>query len=134
MLLQDLSTNFWKRKTFQRIFYCFSEDNLIFSQFRHVCIIITWFHEHIFKSNKAAISKRYKPQLRPKIFLFLNTAWRHCLMYKKSNLFAYVFDVNGYFSPNKFVRVCPVKLKIDMVYHMNNTFWKTAFRYLSMYP
>ena len=34
---------------------------------------------------------------------------------------------------NKFFRMYPMKLIIGMLYHMINTFWYTAFRYLLMY-
>ena len=47
-------------------------------------------------------------------------------MYEKSNSLVYVFAVNCQFFPNNSVRVCPVKLKIDMLHHMNNTFWNTV--------
>ena len=31
------------------------------------------------------------------------------------------------FHPNNFVRICPMKLNIDMLYHMGNTFGKHRF-------
>ena len=37
-------------------------------------------------------------------------------MYKKSNLFAYIFVVNCQFFPNNSVSLCPLKLKIDMLH------------------
>ena len=43
-------------------------------------------------------------------------------MYKKSNLFVYKFVVG-----DNIGCVYPIKLKIDMLYHMNSTFRKTIF-------
>ena len=56
------------------------------------------------------------------IFFFLNTACKHRLMYAKLKWFVFVFIVNCQFFPNNSVRVCPIKLKIDMLHHMNNAF------------
>ena len=52
-------------------------------------------------------------------------------MYKKSNFFIYIFVVHCQFYPNNSVGVCPINLKICMLYHMNNTFQNTAF-YISV--
>ena len=56
-----------------------------------------------------------------------NFSSQHFLMDKKSNFFVYIFVISCQFDPNNSVRVCPRKLKIDMLYHMNNTFSNTAF-------
>ena len=48
-------------------------------------------------------------------------------MHKKSNLFFYKFRVSFQFFLNNSVRVCPIKLKIDMVHHISNTFWNFIF-------
>ena len=50
---------------------------------------------------------------------------KHRLKYKMSNLFSYLFAVN--FQNNFYFRVCPVKLKIGMLYHMNIYFSKHRF-------
>ena len=49
------------------------------------------------------------------------------LMYKKSNLLVYIFVINYQIFRNNFVRVSPINLKMDMLYHMNNTFRSTMF-------
>ena len=48
-------------------------------------------------------------------------------MHKKSNSFVYTFVINCQIFPKSSGRVCPVQLKIDVVYHMNNTFRNTVF-------
>ena len=47
-----------------------------------------------------------------------------CLMYKK--LYLYICGQLSVF-PNTFVMICPVNLKIGMLYHMNNIFRNTVF-------
>ena len=56
------------------------------------------------------------------------------LMYKKSNSCVYIVVVIYQLYPNKSVRVCPIKLKIDMLYHIDsyrmlhhNTFRNSVF-------
>ena len=56
----------------------------------------------------------------------LSFSSEHPLMYKKSNLFVYIFVVNYQFFPNNSV-MYPIKLKIDMLYHMINTFRNSVF-------
>ena len=55
-------------------------------------------------------------------------------MYKKSNSCVYIVVVIYQLYPNKSVRVCPIKLKIDMLYHIasyrmlhHNTFRNSVF-------
>ena len=43
---------------------------LIFLSFITLVYIVSLFHEHIFKSNKAAISQKCEPQSRPNNFFF----------------------------------------------------------------
>ena len=57
----------------------------------------------------------------------LNTAYKHHLMHKKSNLFFNKFCVSCQFFLNNSVRVCPIKLKFDMVHRISNTFWNFIF-------
>ena len=54
-------------------------------------------------------------------------------MCKKSNKFniVYIFVVHCQFFSNNSVGVCPMKTKIDKVYHINNTFRNTVF-YISV--
>ena len=61
------------------------------------------------------------------LIIFFATLSRSIMMYKKSNLFVYIFVVNCRFCPNNSITVCRIKLKIDMLYHMKNTFWNTVF-------
>ena len=61
------------------------------------------------------------------IFFLLNTTEKHRLMYKKSDSFVYVFVTNCQFFANNSVTVCPIKLKTDMLHHINNTFRNTVF-------
>ena len=42
------------------------------------------------------------------------------LMYKKSNSCVYIVVVICQLYPNNSVRVCPIKLKIDMLYHIDS--------------
>ena len=56
------------------------------------------------------------------------------LMYKKSNSCVYIVVVIYQLYPNNSVRVCPIKLKIDMLYHIDsyrmlhhNTFRNSVF-------
>ena len=68
--------------------------------------------------------------LRPNSFIFLKRYFRdtHRLMYKKLNSFVHTFAVNGnFFSPNKPVRKSPIKLKINILNHINNTLRITDF-------
>ena len=56
---------------------------------------------------------------------------KHRLMYKKSN--EVVFKLLSIVSLSKTsVRVYSSKLEIGMLYHMNNAFQNTVFRYLSI--
>ena len=48
----------------------------------------------------------------------------HCLMYKKSNLFVYKFVVNCQILYQGY----PIKLKLGMLDHKNNTFRNTIFK------
>ena len=48
-------------------------------------------------------------------------------MYKKSNSFAYIYVADSQFFSSNTVRIYPIKLKIDMPYHMNQTFLETVF-------
>ena len=66
---------------------------------------------------KKWLSSYFAALLWPTIFSF--STYR--LIYKKSNSFV----VN-------FVREYPIKLKIGMLDHINNTFWNTVFIYLLM--
>ena len=60
------------------------------------------------------------------IFL-LNPTYKHHLMHKKSNLFFHKFRISCQCFLNNSVRVCPIKLKIDILHHINNTFWNFIF-------
>ena len=48
-------------------------------------------------------------------------------MYEKSKSFVYKFVVNYQVFYNNSVRVYPIKLKIGILYHVNNTFQNTVF-------
>ena len=48
-------------------------------------------------------------------------------MYKNSNSFVYILVINFLFFPNNSIRMCPIKLKIDMLHHMTKTFRNTVF-------
>ena len=86
----------------------------------YIHIIVPWFHWSILKSNWTAISRRCEPQLRPNNFFF-STPLTDIVS------FVYIFVVICQFFPNNSVRVYPIKLKIDMLYYMKNTFWDTVF-------
>ena len=105
------------------------------SNFRAVISNFSQFHEHIFLK---VIKQPFHSGVKLNRFLkkgpcyyvlmfFFSTGF----MYKKSNSFVYIFVVLSVF-PNNFVRVCLIKLKIGMLYYMNNTFRNTVFRYLSV--
>ena len=64
-------------------------------------------------------------------FLIRHVGKTSRLMYKKSNSFVYIFAVSCQFFPNNSGRVCPIKLKIGMLYHISNVIRLTFFRYLS---
>ena len=66
--------------------------------------------------------------LRCNIFLF-STRFRG-LMHKKPNSFVYIFVTNFQFFHNNSARVCPIKLKIGVLYYKNDAFPNTDF-YLS---
>ena len=49
-------------------------------------------------------------------------------MYKMSSSFVCIFVVNYQFFPSNSLRVCHIKLKIDMLHYMSNTFRNTVFQ------
>ena len=56
---------------------------------------------------------------------------RH-LVYKKLILFVYIVIIIYLFFGKNFGKLCPIKLKIDILYHMSNAFDSQFFRYLSL--
>ena len=60
-------------------------------------------------------------------FLICHVGKTPHLMYKKLNSFVYIFVVSCWFFQNNSSRICPVKLKIGMFYHMNNVIRLTVF-------
>ena len=61
-----------------------------------------------------------------KCFSSHNGLETHRLIYEKSNLLVYIFFFNCCFFPNNSIMVCPKKLKIDILYLMDNR--KTVFQ------
>ena len=62
-------------------------------------------------------------------FFYLNTYTSreaHYLMHERFNLFVYI-SFHLLVFPNKSGRIYPIKLKIDMLYHMNDIFRHTVF-------
>ena len=64
-------------------------------------------------------------------FLLNTYFWRYASFdVQMLNPFVYIFVVKYKFLPNKSVRESSIKLKIGMLYEMNNTYWAPFLKYL----
>ena len=97
------------------------------------------FWEHLFLQNTPGecfctsggcfciFSKKYLAISQPCYDVLIKFSSRHIVWCRKSRTrFVHKFVVNCHFLNNS-IRVYPIKLKIGMIDHMNNTFRKTVF-------
>ena len=85
---------------------------------------LRWLLLHFIFFKKKSLNSYFATMLWRTNNLFFSTLG---LMYKKPNSFAYKFVASCQVFLNNSVRVYPIKLKLGMLDHMNNTFRDTVF-------
>ena len=83
-----------------------------------------------FKSSRTSygserVNKEMSLLLRPNFLTSQHILDKHRLMLN-SSLYIYLSSFATFF-PNASVRLCPIKLEIGMLYHINNIFGSTVF-------